>query len=91
MIAGKDIFAEGLHKAVLYNKSFLTDTVKYNALTGEREWLIDVSGYTEEQKDAYIEAISERIGLEYAASLNMMDCDFYRFVWENSGLIPETE
>lgn len=91
LIAGKDIFAEGLHKAVLYNKSFLTDTVKYNALTGEREWLIDVSGYTEEQKDAYIEAISERIGLEYAASLNMMDCDFYRFVWENSGLIPETE
>ena len=87
MLAGTDIFADGLHKAVLYNKSFITDTVKYDATTGNREWLADVSTYSEEELDDYIEAVSKKIESEYAASLNIMECDFYRFVWENSGLL----
>ncbi len=87
MLAGTDVFAEGFHKAVLYNKSFVTDMVKYNAVNGNIEWLVDVSAFTEEELNAYIRTVSERIDAEYAASLNMLEGDFYRCVWENSGLL----
>lgn len=89
MIAGTDIFSNSLHKATLYNKSFITDIVKYDAATGKAEWLVDVSDYTKGEKQAYIDAVSNKINVEYAASLNVMDKDFYRFVWEKSGLMDE--
>lgn len=48
-----------------------------------------MSGISEEVRRQYLEYTSEIVDARYAASLMIVDTDFYRFVWENPGLIPE--
>lgn len=86
LLAGTDIFSTGFHIATLYNKSFLTREVKYNSDTGEAEWLIDTTNVSQADLDAYLNAALSYVQGRYAASLSLMDTDFFRYVWEKSGL-----
>ena len=90
LISGTDIFSDSLHAAMLYNKNFITDKVKYNASTGEAEWLIDTTDLAEEDMQAYVDNIYSILKGRYAAALSINNLDFYRFVWDNL-LISETE
>ena len=91
MLSGTDIFSDSLHAAMLYNKNFITDTVKYNAADGTYTWLADPDASTEEEKQAYVESVYSVLKARYAAALAVNKLDFYRFVWENSGLLPSGE
>ncbi len=86
LYAGTDIFSDSEHMAVLYNRNFITDKVKYNNATGEAEWLIDTSRYTEQELQDYLDSHIAAVKARYQASVGIGDTDFYRFVWENSGL-----
>ncbi len=90
LIAGKDVFSDALHKATLYNKSFITDNVIYYAPKAKKTWQIDTSAYSTDDLDSYISTVSSIVEAEYAASLKIVSTDFYRFVWENSGLLKES-
>ncbi len=90
LIAGKDVFSDALHKATLYNKSFITDNVIYYAPKGKSTWQIDTSAYSKDDLESYISTVSSIVEAEYAASLKIVSTDFYRFVWENSGLLKES-
>ena len=83
LYAGTDIFSDGMHIAQLYNKSFITDYVKYNYSTGESEWLIDTSEYDQEKLDAYLENAINVVKNKYMMSVEIEDTDFYAFVFDN--------
>lgn len=85
LIAGTDVFdPQSLHKATLYNKSFVTEYVKYNAAKDQAIWQTDISDYTQDELDAYIDGVAQRVETEYAVSLKLMDTDFYRFIDEHT-------
>lgn len=83
LYAGNDILSDGKHVAMLYNKSFITDTVKYDATTGKTIWLKDVHDKTDEELDAYIEEYSSYVKNKYAYSIAVENNDLYRFIFDN--------
>ena len=90
LLAGRDVFAtNAIHKAVLYNKSFINEFAQYYAPKGEAEWKIDTSLYYDEILDGYLNSMLTLIDSEYAASLEIMDNDFYEFIIRNTDLFPE--
>ena len=89
MLSGTDVFSDSFHAAMLYNKSFITDRIRYNAVTGEitvtdPDWHPD-----EEELRSYADGVAGLLGARYAAALSVNKTDFYRFVWASSGLMPK--
>lgn len=85
LMAGNDIFSDSTHVAMLYNKSFLTDGVRYNAANNKAEWDESVT-LSDEEKDALVESMSDYVTTRYLMSLKVVDTDFYRVLWEASGI-----
>lgn len=82
LYAGTDIFGNGMHLAQLYNKSFVTQYVKYNFATGEAEWLVDkdrVPGTAEKYLEKAINTAKNR----YAMSIEIEESDFYQYVLDH--------
>ncbi len=89
LLAGHDVFSDHMHKAVLYNKSFLTDYATYYTVKDKTTWHVDTTEIDEDVLKNYVSSVCAVIDTEYAASLQIVNTDFYRFVWENSGLVPK--
>lgn len=83
LLPGVDIFSDNIHIAMLYNKSFITDMVKYDSGSGEAEWLSASESLTDEQKQQYLDYCIAATKSRYTASLKMMNEDFFRFVFDN--------
>ena len=91
LLMGRDIFSDGIHRARLYNGSFINDKVMYNSKTGEVTWLADTSDLSEEETDAYLNAMIDYTEGEYAASVKLLASNYYFFVWKNSGMLTDEE
>ncbi len=91
LMMGTDIFSDGIHKAVLYDKSFVTDKVLYNAKTGDVEWKIDPDAYDWKNLKSYVDNMSALVDSEYTASVNIIKMNFYFHLWEDSGMMTEEE
>ena len=91
LLMGTDVFSDGVHRARLYNGSFLTELVSYDRTTGETKWSEAAAGAEEGELEAYLEAMLDYTESEYAVSLGMMENDFYFYVWENAGLLTKKE
>ncbi|MBE6799009.1 MAG: LTA synthase family protein [Ruminococcaceae bacterium] len=83
LLPGTDIFSDSTHMAMLYNKSFVTDKVRYNAQTGKAEWFSSADSMTEDQKQAYLQYLIALTKNRYKMSLDIMSEDFYKFVYDN--------
>ncbi len=84
LLGGVDVFSNNIKIAMLYNKSFITDKVKYNAQNGKTEWLEGSEGLTEDEKKSYLEYCISVTKMRYTSSLNIIEEDFYSFVTENT-------
>ena len=76
LYAGTDVFGNGFHLAQLYNKSFVTEYVKYNSATGEAEWVKDTY-QTEEYNKRYLERAINTAKNRYAMSIEVEESDFF--------------
>ena len=83
LLPGTDIFSNNTHIAMLYNKSFVTEYVKYNAQTGAAEWLPTADKLTDDEKQKHLNYCVAVTKSRYSASLDIMNEDFYRFVMDN--------
>ena len=83
LYAGTDIFGDGLHMAELYNKSFISEYVKYNYATGETTWLVDENRYDRGFLDHHLESALLTAKNRYAMSIEVEETDFYKFVFDN--------
>lgn len=91
LLMGTDVFSDSPHTAVLYNKSFLNDTVEYDTATKEKVWKIDTSHYCEEALDAYINNFMSLNDSKYLASINFLKYNFYLNLYKDAGLLTEEE
>lgn len=91
LLMGTDIFSQSNHTAMLYNKSFINEYVYYNAVTGEAEWKIDTSEYSEEELSNYLDNYSSLNESKYLASINIIKNNFYFHLWKDAGLLTEEQ
>ena len=91
LLCGNDVFSNGVHRARLYNGSFITDYVSYDKKEDVKVWSDKVSDYSENVRESYFEAMLDYTENEYSAALQMMKKNFLLYVWENSGLLTEEE
>lgn len=96
LLPGTDIFSSNTHIAMLYNKSFVTDKVKYNAQTGKAEWFDSTANMPESEKQKHLEYCISATKSRYTVSLEVMNEDFFKFVFDNSktntaSTVTETE
>ncbi len=84
LLAGTDILSDTTHIAMLYNKSFITDKVKYNAQNGKAQWLPAADSMSDADKQTYLDYCISVTKARYIASLDIMSEDFYRFIVENT-------
>ncbi len=82
LLPGTDIFASNTHIAMLYNKSFITEYVKYNAQNGKAEWLPTADKLSEDEKQKHLDYCIAVTKARYTASLDVMNEDFFRFVMD---------
>lgn len=83
LLPGTDVFSKNEHIAMLYNKTFVTDKVKYNAQKATAEWLPAASGMNDAQKETYLTYCINLTKSRYTSSLQLMSEDFYKFVYDN--------
>lgn len=91
LFAGRDIFSSGVHRAMLYNKSFISDVVTYNNENGSAVWTDKAANYTDEQKANYLDTMIALNESEYAASVKMLNNNFYYYLWRNSALMTQEQ
>ena len=81
---GTDIFSEGPHAAILMDRSFITDCVKYDANTGEVEVAQGVA-----LPENYIDAWNTVIKDKYNVSKLILYNDYYRHLGLNDECLSE--
>ena len=91
LFMGTDILSNSLHRARLYNGSFLTEFVSYDKKENKIVWSENVKDYEQDKLDNYLDALMNYTENEYNASLQMLKTNFMLFVWKNAGLITEDE
>ncbi len=83
LLPGVDVFSDNIHIAMLYNKSFITNKVIYNAQNSSAEWLASADSMSDSEKQQYLDYCIAATKSRYTASLKTMDEDFFRFVFDN--------
>lgn len=90
LLMGHDVFSDGVHRAALYNQSFITDMVQYNHDTGETVWFEASDAFSQDQKDKYLKNMISLIENEYMASCKIVNDNYFLHVYEAAGLLtPE--
>jgi len=77
MLAGTDVFSDGVHAAVLIDHSFLTDKVWFNSNTGEIRYQVP----QEEVPDSYIESMNQLIASRFEFSAEILRNNYYDYVF----------
>ena len=79
LLAGTDVFSDGIHVAVLKDSSFYTDAVWLNASSGEIRYLVDES----ELPAGYVEDMIAYVKKKASVSVDILNTDYYDFVYSN--------
>ena len=77
LLAGRDVLdPNAQHIAILYNGSYVTDKVMYNASTGKVTYLVD----EESVPEGYVDAVYKIVQNKFTISTAILDNDYYRIV-----------
>lgn len=79
LYAGTDVFSDGVHVAMLYNRSFISDKCKYNSNNGKYVWISQPYNL-ESQMDEYVDNMYSYVKKKYAYSIAVEDTDFYKLI-----------
>ena len=76
LLAGRDVLSDGIHVAVLANKSFITEEFRFNTASGAiaDESATDANGFTQADYQRYINNL-------FAVSADMLANDYYAHVF----------
>lgn len=87
LLGGTDILAESnYHVALLYNKSYVTDRVVFDATTGKAIWTEKGQELSDAEKESYLEYMTNLCNNKYTSSLNILETDFYRYAFDRCGI-----
>lgn len=80
LLAGVDVLdPKSFHIAMLYNKSFITDKIKFNASKNKVTYLVDKSTVS----DAYVQACISYVQNKFEISLRVIENDYYKVFYDN--------
>ncbi len=80
LLAGVDVLdIRTFHVAMLYNKSFVTDKIKFNASKNKVTYLVDKSTVS----DAYVQACISYVQNKFEMSLQIIENDYYKVFYDN--------
>ena len=77
LLAGTDVFSDGLHMAVLIDKSFVTEHIRFDANTAEVTYLTDPALLPQ----GYAEALIQVVKTRFAISSDILNTGYYNFVF----------
>ena len=79
LLAGTDVLdPNSFHVAMLYNQSFITDKIKYDTSSGKIKYLVDKSTVSQ----AYIDACIAYVKNKFQISLQVIENDYYRVLYD---------
>ncbi len=78
---GQDILSDSAGLVVFSNKSFVTDYLIYDTITGTYKLTTDT-----EVPDGYVEAMQEIVNTKWTASSKILTTDYYGYLKEKLGL-----
>ncbi len=83
LLAGTDVLdPRSFHIAMLYDKSFVTDRVKYNAVSRKVTYLVDKSSVPA----GYVDACISYVNNKFEISLRIIQNDYYRLAIDNENI-----
>lgn len=88
LLAGKDIFADTEHIAVLADRSFVTDRIFYNCTSGVITVREGQEFDSEEEYENYVLDLEKEVRNRFLASERILYTDYYRIVYDKN-LIEE--
>ena len=77
MLSGTDVFSDGTHVAVLSDRSFLTDTVWFNAGKGSAVY----PQGEEAVPEGYVEAMNQLIATRFSVASNLLQKSYFDFAF----------
>ena len=77
LLAGTDVFSDGVHMAVNVNKSFMTDKVWFNTSNGETRYLVDES----EIPQGYVDNMIRLVNTKFSISSDILNTGYYNFAF----------
>ena len=77
MLAGTDVFSDGIHMAVLSDKSWLTDKVWFHTGSGKTKYLVEES----ELPEGYMDGINRMIATRFSISADILNNAYYNYVF----------
>lgn len=75
LLTGRDIFSTASPFILFEDRSFITDRVRFNAVTGEAVW---AEGQTPDE--TYLAAMRQAVAAEFTADARIIETDYYRHV-----------
>ena len=82
MLAGTDVFSDSTHMAVLIDKSWLTDTVWFDANTGKARYLVE----QEEVPAGYVENMNQLVATRFSISADILNTAYYNYVFDKEAV-----
>ena len=82
LLAGRDIFSDSEHIAILRDQSFLTDKVWFNASSGKATWLVDESTVEPGYLDNHIKMVKN----QFSACTNILNKGYYNYLFEKGNI-----
>lgn len=79
LFPGTDVFSDGVHAAVLADRSFLTDKVWFHPNTGETRYQIP----QEEVPPTYIAQMNQLIASRFEFSADLLRTNYYQYLSDN--------
>ena len=82
LLAGTDVFSDGIHVAVLRDMSFFTDKIWLNAGTGEVRYLTDPG----ELPEKYIQDMLRLVQTKYSLSADILSKAYYNHIFSKESV-----
>ncbi|MBR6735650.1 MAG: sulfatase-like hydrolase/transferase, partial [Oscillospiraceae bacterium] len=82
LLVGRDALSDASPLVVFNNRSWMTELGRYNA--DRDEFTPNVTG--SEIPEGYVESMCARVDAKFTVSEKILDTDYYRVLWEKSGL-----
>ncbi len=77
LLAGTDVFSDGIHIAILRDYSFYTDKLWFNASTGEIRYQVDES----QIPNNYLNKMNRLVNTKCNISVDILNTDYYRYLF----------
>lgn len=78
MLSGTDVFSDGQHMAVLVDRSFVTDKVRFDANKAKAEFLVAES----EVPETYVEQMNQLVATRFSIASDILNTAYYNYIFD---------